>query len=271
MKYISILLMLALPAYLLSKPEREQLINKFPASEKPQPSKQFPKHWGAPPKIQTRDMVKLPGNFGKGSSTLARWISENLKKDESKPPANRPKPPADKPKPPIEPILPIAPEPPKEIKAKIAKYQKAQKNLQDGLRKKIQELGERPSREEVRKTVDLYNKENEKIIKSQREIGKEISDWHKENKPKRPARPEPSLEVREKIESVKEKKKSLEEVRKLFHERLKNSKNLTKEQKEGLVSEFKESSKEKHKELKEAQKALQGEIRSKVQTGARRE
>ena len=44
----------------------------------------FPKHWGSPPKIQTRDYRKLPGDYGYGSSTLASWIIENLKKDKEK-------------------------------------------------------------------------------------------------------------------------------------------------------------------------------------------
>tara|TARA_R110000737_G_scaffold296157_1_gene302774 strand:- start:272 stop:577 length:306 start_codon:yes stop_codon:yes gene_type:complete len=42
----------------------------------------FPKHWGDPPKIQTRDYRELPGEYGYGSSTLAKWIAKNLKKDE---------------------------------------------------------------------------------------------------------------------------------------------------------------------------------------------
>ena len=45
---------------------------------------QFPKHWGDPPKIQTRDYRKLPGEYGYGSSTLAKWIAENIKTDKEK-------------------------------------------------------------------------------------------------------------------------------------------------------------------------------------------
>ena len=45
---------------------------------------QFPKHWGDPPKIQTFDYRKLPGEYGYGSSTLAKWIAENLKTDKEK-------------------------------------------------------------------------------------------------------------------------------------------------------------------------------------------
>ncbi|MDG2014444.1 MAG: protease inhibitor I42 family protein, partial [Pirellulaceae bacterium] len=40
--------------------------------------KEFPAYWGAPPKIQTRDLRPLPGGYGKGSGTLARWIQANL-------------------------------------------------------------------------------------------------------------------------------------------------------------------------------------------------
>jgi len=57
---------------------------KSDGDEKPQaPEKAtpFPAHWGEPPKIQTRDLRDLPGGYGKGSSTLAKWITENMKKD----------------------------------------------------------------------------------------------------------------------------------------------------------------------------------------------
>jgi hypothetical protein len=43
--------------------------------------KKFPEHWGPPPAIQTRDLRPLPGGYGMGSSTLARWIQENLDRD----------------------------------------------------------------------------------------------------------------------------------------------------------------------------------------------
>ena len=41
----------------------------------------FPSHWGKPPAAQTKDLVDLPGGFGKGSSTLASWIKENIKEN----------------------------------------------------------------------------------------------------------------------------------------------------------------------------------------------
>lgn len=57
-----------------------------------QAAREFPEHWGPPPAIQTRDLVELPGGYGRGSSTLAKWIAANLEKDKdstSAPPASR--------------------------------------------------------------------------------------------------------------------------------------------------------------------------------------
>lgn len=47
------------------------------------PAKPFPAHWGEPPRLQTTDFGPLPGGYGYGSSTLARWIEANLKKDQA--------------------------------------------------------------------------------------------------------------------------------------------------------------------------------------------
>ncbi len=63
------------------------LPNAFPVVTEPkqatnEPAKpRFPAHWGKPPQIQTRDFVRLPGNYGRGSSTLKHWIQENLDRD----------------------------------------------------------------------------------------------------------------------------------------------------------------------------------------------
>lgn len=46
-------------------------------------SSRFPEHWGPEPRIQTRDYRQLPGGYGMGSGTLARWIQENLDKDKA--------------------------------------------------------------------------------------------------------------------------------------------------------------------------------------------
>ena len=43
--------------------------------------KEFPAHWGEPPTVETKDVVKLPGQYGFGSSTLKNWIEVNMKSD----------------------------------------------------------------------------------------------------------------------------------------------------------------------------------------------
>ena len=44
-------------------------------------AKLFPSHWGEPPRRQTRDLVRWPAGFGRGSSTVAKWIKERMKED----------------------------------------------------------------------------------------------------------------------------------------------------------------------------------------------
>jgi len=68
--------------------------------------KAFPVHWGAPPRLQTRDFRPLPGGYGNGSSTLARWIQQNLDNDAQKP---APKPGGVKPRPIGRPVPPVRP------------------------------------------------------------------------------------------------------------------------------------------------------------------
>eukprot|EP00578_Thalassiosira_sp_NH16_P010650 CAMPEP_0181116700 /NCGR_PEP_ID=MMETSP1071-20121207/22098_1 /TAXON_ID=35127 /ORGANISM="Thalassiosira sp., Strain NH16" /LENGTH=159 /DNA_ID=CAMNT_0023200977 /DNA_START=62 /DNA_END=541 /DNA_ORIENTATION=- len=43
----------------------------------------FPAHWGSPPVRQTRDFVQLPGDYGRGSGTVRRWILEKMAEDDA--------------------------------------------------------------------------------------------------------------------------------------------------------------------------------------------
>lgn len=44
-------------------------------------SQLFPPTWGVPPEAQTRDYRVLPGGYGHGSSTMAKWIAEKMEAD----------------------------------------------------------------------------------------------------------------------------------------------------------------------------------------------
>ncbi|MGJ8697909.1 MAG: DUF5060 domain-containing protein [Verrucomicrobiaceae bacterium] len=80
MKPLLFLTALALTVHsALADPANDPKGNPNAPAQNSRPS--FPKHWGAPPKIQTRDIRDLPGGYGQGSSTLAKWIAMNLKKD----------------------------------------------------------------------------------------------------------------------------------------------------------------------------------------------
>ena len=246
-----------------------------PRIEPTKPTKpRFPKHWGKPPAIQTRDMVKLPGKFGMGSSTLARWISDNLKRDakkEKEKEKTKPTKPVDEnpnPVPPIQPIDPVErPQPPKEIKKKMELHKKIQDSLRTGLKRKIDALGKGATKEEVRKVVEAYRKENAERIEDATQIGKQIQEWQKENRPVRPKRPEPPAEVREQAAKVRLVKNDLEVARKALGQELKGK---SKEDAAELIKAFKESQKERHEELKKAQKELQKKIREIKQDGDRR-
>lgn len=260
-----------LNAVAVDKPQQEKPQKETPQVEKPT-KPMFPRHWGNPPEIQTRDMVKLPGKFGKGSSTLAKWISDNIKRDVKKKPDEQTK--DDKKPQPNKPTLPVKPkprpEPSDELKEKMNTHKENHQVLQTKLRAKIQELGKKPTKEEVRKVVVKFQADNKDLIDSQKEIGKSIQKWHKDNRPERPKKPEPSAEIKEKMKEVHSKKKEMDEIRKTFQQTLKASKDLTKEQRDEMIKEFKETNAEKHQAIKEAQKELQKEIREIKQDGDRR-
>ena len=44
------------------------------------PSEKYPPAFGAPPRIETRDIKPLPFGYGQGSSTKALWLMEQAKK-----------------------------------------------------------------------------------------------------------------------------------------------------------------------------------------------
>ena len=134
--------------------------------EKERPDRPFPKHWGRPPAIQTRDMVRLPGKFGKGSSTLAHWIKDNLKKDIK--PVRKP--------------VPNRPEPAAEVREKIAVVRSKQKELdvvKRELHDKLKNTAEL-SKSDRLELIKLFKQENadkhQAIKDAQKELQKQIRE-----------------------------------------------------------------------------------------------
>jgi hypothetical protein len=161
-----------------SRPQK----NDKPQIERPVPKPTFPRHWGHPPKIQTRDHVKLPGKFGFGSSTLARWISENIKKDTKpgKPEVIDPREPGTKP------VRPKRPAPSIDVKEKIAIVMAKEKEMHQ-IRRSFHETlrsskdGSKETREVLIKEFREANAEKHKALKeAQKELQKKIRETKQE-------------------------------------------------------------------------------------------
>ena len=234
------------------EPQNRELEKEKPSIDKPKIEKpKFPRHWGKPPEVQTKDFVKLPRLMG--SSTLAKWIADNIKKDKENP-IDKKKPETEKPKKPDGekpklPTKPVKPEMPEEIKSAIEEHKSTDKKLKDDFKLKINELGKDASREDIKKLAEKFREDNAELIATQKELGKKIQNWFKDNKPERPKRPEPSEEVKEKIKAVHDKKKVLDVAKRELQEKLKESKDLTKK-KSKYIEKFKEKMLKSIKHLK---------------------
>jgi len=73
------------------------------------PPPTFPKSWGQVPKKQTRDLRPLPGGYGQGSGTLAKWTAKNLAHKAAPAPQPSPKKATPEPKPTAEEREPLQP------------------------------------------------------------------------------------------------------------------------------------------------------------------
>ena len=89
-------------------------------------------------------------------------------------------------------------------------------------------------------------------------------------KPERPKRPEPSAEVKAKLQQVHEKQKEMYDMRQKLRTALRDELLVVADRDE-LIDNFRKASKDKLQSLKEAQKELLKEVRSKNQSGERRE
>jgi hypothetical protein len=264
--------------------------------------KEFPRHWGKPPEAQTMDWTELPGDFGNGSSTLASWIKENLKKDSIEKPeilTEREK--LDPRKHEAEvmgalkegritreaaqkklsalrgemekkgeikrPKRRLKPDLSDAVKDSIAEIKADQKKLHESMKAKLADLGEGASKEDMREAIEAFKADNKDKFEAIKQAHEAIRESMKAARPQKPERPELTSELKVKVEALKEKHKELHTARKELHEQLKEA---SKEEKEVLISAFKETNKEKHEEIKTQSKEIKEEIRSLVETEATR-
>ena len=270
----------------------EVVICIFPP--RPEPPKKFPPHWGRPPAIQTKDIRPLPGGFGQGSSTLAGWIDRNIKSDLAN--SNKPKPEPKRP-PVVRPAKPPRPELSDEVKVELAGIETDKKALMDEMKAKLATLEKGASKEDARKAVEEFKKDNEARFAAIKEAAGKVHEELKAKRPERKERPEPPAAVKEKIAEVKKVEKTLHVARKAVTNKLKEAqdelaakiaeakknpdkreveihvKNLVAEQaaaRKAALDEFRAAQKEKHEELKAAQKELREEVRNTKEVGSSR-
>ena len=293
-------------SFLISaKPPQGKPDKEFSTDEKPRPK--FPRHWGKPPLIQTKDIVDLPGKFGKGSSTLANWIKENIDNDieKGKKPngkdglADQEK--ADPRK--IErdildavkegkiskedarkkldalreemvkngdrkrPQRPQKPEISDEVKAKIDAVKELEKAMHSEIKAQVEALGKEATREEIKATVEAFKESNKERFEQIKEAHASIHENLKANRPQKPERPELTEELKTKVEALHAKRKEMHEAQKELH---KNLKDASKEERKEMITAFKEANKEKHEEIKAQAKEVKEDIRALVETDATR-
>ncbi|MBT3636752.1 MAG: hypothetical protein HN531_07425 [Opitutae bacterium] len=289
--------------------EEDKANGKGPDGEKPKVERpRFPLHWGKPPEIQLTDHVKLPGNFGEGSSTLAHWIKENIEEDK----ANGKGPGKEKPD-----ILTDKEKlDPRKVEAEVLQLVKEGKISQEDARKKLDAIrGEMEKRGEFKRPKRPKKPELSEDVKNTLQGIKDLQDaLAKEMKTKLDGLKKDGAtreEMREAVHAFqKDNKDSLEDIRKLhnkIHSHLKvphkperpeltpkikvevevlkekqkelhtarkdlheNLKDKSKEDREELIADFKKNNKTKHEAIKDQAKVVKEEIRALVETEATR-
>ena len=236
--------------------------------------KPFPPHWGKPPAAQTKDMRPLPGGFGMGSSTLARWIGENLAKDKAdgkdpeKPEVGRP-----------EPRFPAHWGRPPEIQtadhvelpggfgmgsSSLAHWIK--ENIAEDMANGIgpgkpevltdqEKLDPRKFEAEVLKEVKEGTVSREDAKKKLDALRGEMEKRGEFKRPKRPQKPELSTEVKDKLNDIKSQQDALAKEMKIKLDGLKKD-GATREEMRQAVHAFQKDNKERLEAIKDAHKEI---------------
>ena len=210
--------------------EEDKANGKGPDGEKPKVERpRFPLHWGKPPEIQLADHVKLPGNFGMGSSTLAHWIKENIEEDKAngKGPDGSGK-----------------PEGPKKPNILTDKEKLDPRKVEAEVLKKVREGT--LSREDAKKKLDALREEMEKN--------------HGVKRPKRPAKKELKPEIKEKLDAIKAQQDALAKEMKTKLDALKKD-GASREEMREAVHAFQKDNKDRLEDIRDAHKEIHNSLK----------
>ena len=190
------------------KPQKQDFsIQEFSNKEKPRPM--FPRHWGKPPFAQTKDLVDLPGKFGKGSSTLASWIKENLNRDLEKKNS--------------EIRRPEKPEISDEVKAQIAAVKELEKSIHTEIKEQVNALGKDATREEIKVVVEAFKEKHKVTLDEIKATHGKIIGKLQANRPAKPRRPELNDTLKKEVEALHAKRKEIHEAHKELQKELKDA------------------------------------------------
>jgi len=153
------------------------------------------------------------------------------------------------------------------VKDSLAEIKADQKKLHESMKAKLADLGEGASKEEMREAIEAFKADNKDKFDAIKQAHDAIRESIESARPEKPERPELSAELKVKVEALKEKHKELHSARKELHQQLKDA---SKEEKEVLISAFKETNKEKHEEIKTQSKEIKEKIRELIETEATR-
>jgi hypothetical protein len=156
------------------------------------------------------------------------------------------------------------PELPQGVKADLDAIKGKKDALRAELRETLEKLGKDATQEERKQAVEKFkeaNKDRHQAIKEEYET---IREQIKESRPSRPVRPEIELsdELKADLEAIKAKREELHEAQKALHEKLKNA---SAEDRQAMITAFKESNKETHILIKEKSKALKKAVRETIE------
>jgi hypothetical protein len=298
---LTILLICGTSSVFSQNPPNSKPDGEFSKGEKPKPK--FPLHWGKPPLFQTKDIVDLPGKFGKGSSTLASWIKNNIQRDVEKRESEiltddeRKNPRL------IEsetlkavkdgkiskeearkkldalreemaktgerklPRRPQKPEISEEVKSQIDAVKELEKAIHSEIKAQVAELGKDATKEEIKSTVEAFKESNKDRFEAIKEAHSSIRTNLEANRPEKPERPELTDDLKVKVDALHAKRKEMHEAQKELH---KNLKDASQDEKKEMITAFKEANKEKHDNIKAQAKEVKEEIRALVETDATR-
>jgi polyhydroxyalkanoate synthesis regulator phasin len=165
------------------------------------------------------------------------------------------------------PQRPQKPEISDEVKAQIDAVKDLEKALHAEIKEKVNELGKDATREQIKATVESFKESNKDRFEEIKEAHTAIRENIEANRPEKPERPELTEELKVKVEALHAKRKEMHEAQKELRETLKDA---SEEEREVLITAFKEANKAKHEEIKTQAKEVKKEIRSLVETEATR-